>query len=161
MHNKRQAFTLIEMLVVVAVIGILSSVLLTALGPARNKAKDSRIIQEINQVRAYAETLYNGNYAALVEIEPPFGGGGEDSPQIGDEILQELFDDMKNNGGRLVIKKVNNNQYLAYSPLNTAVPQENNPEVQLINYYCIDSVGRSSYTIDIDYLLNQNNPLCP
>src|SRR3989338_4225127 len=53
-------FTLIEMLVVVAVIGILSSVLLNALGPAKDKAKDSRIMQEVNQVRSLAETLYDG-----------------------------------------------------------------------------------------------------
>lgn len=158
--GKRSAFTLIEMLVVVAVIGILSSVLLTALGPARNKAKDARIIQEINQVRAYAETLYNGNYEALPEIEPPFGGG-EDNILIGDDILQELFDDMKKNGGRLVIKRIDSAQYSAYSPLNTTVPEENNPEVQLIQYYCVDSTGRNSYTTDENYLLNRNNLLCP
>lgn len=160
MNNKRQAFTLIEMLVVVAVIGILSSVLLTALGPARNKAKDARIIQEINQVRAYAETLYNGNYSALVEIEAPFGGG-EDNPDIGDSILKELFDDMKDNGGRLVIKKLSNSQYLAYSQLNTTLPQDGNPEIQIKQYYCVDSVGRSTYTIDENHLLSGNNPLCP
>ena len=48
------------MLVVVAVIGLLSSVVLTALGPAKDKAKDSRIIQEVNQVRSLAETCITG-----------------------------------------------------------------------------------------------------
>lgn len=161
MNFNRKGFTLIEMLVVVAVIGILSSVLLTALGPARNKAKDARIIQEMNQVRAYAETLYNGNYNSLIEIDPPFGAG-EDNPQIGDEVLNDLFVDIKNNGGRLSIQKADGNtKYKTWSPINTTVPEANNPEVQLIQYYCVDSVGKSVYTTDEDHLLNQNNQLCP
>ena len=52
-------FTLIEMLVVIAVVGILSAAVLTALGPARNKAKDSRIISALNQARAVAAAEAN------------------------------------------------------------------------------------------------------
>ncbi len=157
MIKNKKGFTLVEMLVVVAVIGILSSVLLTALGPARNKAKDARITQEVNQARAYAETLYNGNYSRLVVIDPPFGGG-EDNPQIEDEIIAGLFADIKTNGGRLTIKKVTSAQYIAYSPLNTTVNQEG---VQVVQYFCVDSAGKSSYTTDQDALVSQNNQFCP
>ena len=57
--NKKEGFTLIEMLVVIAMIGLLSAVVLVALGPSRNKAKDTRIISDVNQIRALAETYYN------------------------------------------------------------------------------------------------------
>ncbi len=57
--EKNKGFTLIEMLVVVAMIGILSALLLISLGPSRNKAKDTRIISDVNQIRALAETYYD------------------------------------------------------------------------------------------------------
>lgn len=132
---KREGFTLIEMLVVVAVIGILSSVLLNALGPAKDKAKDSRIIQELGQVRSLAETLYDGDYNALESLP---------KINISNPNLKALADDIALQGGELVIRKstpaVN---YIAYSRLN--VTSGGAPEV-LTNYYCIDSVGRSGIT---------------
>ena len=57
--NQNKGFTLIEMLVVIAIVGILSATVLTALGPSRKKAKDSRIISDINQIRVQAEIFYS------------------------------------------------------------------------------------------------------
>lgn len=61
MIHKNKGFTLIEMLVVIAVVGILSATVLTALGPARNKGRDARIISGINQIAAFAELEFTGN----------------------------------------------------------------------------------------------------
>jgi prepilin-type N-terminal cleavage/methylation domain-containing protein len=134
---KQSGFTLIEMLVVVAVIGILSSVLLTALGPARDKAKDSRITQEVNQVRSIAETLYDGDYDALPDLPGNF---------IGNEDLEALVNDIRMQGGELNIIKSSRSgarEYSAYSKLNTKVGVE--PDL-LTQYYCVDSRGRSVFT---------------
>ena len=136
LKDKTQyGFTIIEMLVVVAVIGLLSSVVLTALGPARDKARDSRIIQEVNQVRSLAETLYNGyNYDALESL-PSFN--------IQNADLRELSDDITVQGGALSIIKFTPapaKSYAAFSQLNVKAGDSENPVTQ---YYCVDSAGHS------------------
>jgi prepilin-type N-terminal cleavage/methylation domain-containing protein len=136
-ENKQNGFTLIEMLVVVAVIGILSSVILTALGPARDKAKDSRIIQEVNQIRSLAETLYDGDYDALPELPSEF---------ISNADIRVLSDDIAAQGGLLNIIKSSPSGargYSAYSKLNIKVGAE--PDIRT-QYYCVDSTGRSGFT---------------
>lgn len=69
-------FTLIEMLVVVAIIGLLSSVILTGLNKSRQKARDVRRISHILQIQheleAYRIEDVNNEYpinAALTPID--------------------------------------------------------------------------------------------
>lgn len=132
----KEGFTLIEMLVVVAVIGLLSSVILTALGPAKDKAKDSRITQEVNQVRSLAETMYDGSYRILPQLPSVI--------EISNQNLKELANDITLQGGALtIINPAPYKAYSAYSKLNTTLGDSSNPTIQ---YYCIDSVGHSVTT---------------
>ncbi len=138
---KKKGFTLVEMLVVVAIIGVLSSILLTSLEPARLKAKDAKIIQEVNQIRNIAEALYDGDYDALEEVN-------ENTNVINNPNLKILYDDIKNFGGQLVIKKSslkNARDFVAYSKLNTLVGEE--PDLR-VNYYCVDNRGRAVFTVN-------------
>ncbi|MDI6821184.1 MAG: type II secretion system protein [Patescibacteria group bacterium] len=137
--KQKQAFTLIEMLVVIAIIGVLSSVLLTALGPARDKAKDARIIQEINQVRVILETIgNNGNYSAIPEVS------GGDGSTVDNPDLKVLVKDIYNSGGNLYVRKVNAGRgFIVYSELNVKL---GTVAIPVTNYFCVDSIGRSSYT---------------
>lgn len=108
------------MLVVIAIIGLLSSVVLVALGPARNKAKDARIISDVNQARAVAETLYN-----------PSTGKYESTLNVTQREIGKLNDDVKSNNGGTDLK-VNGGGTAAYAisaKLNTG-------------FYCIDSTGK-------------------
>jgi len=126
MKNKK-GFTLIEMLVVVAIVGILSAVVLTSLGPARNKAKDTRIISGLNQARAIAETLFDGDFDAI-----PTG-----EILTGDLNFGATAADIKEQGGQLKANRTvggNNPAYVFWSKLTDPT-----------KYYCVDSTGAAKY----------------
>ncbi|HWH07033.1 MAG TPA: prepilin-type N-terminal cleavage/methylation domain-containing protein [Candidatus Paceibacterota bacterium] len=57
--TSTRGFTLIELLVVIAIIGILSSVVLVSLNSARMKARDTRRIADLNQIRLALELYYD------------------------------------------------------------------------------------------------------
>ncbi len=57
--KQRSGFTLVEMLVVVAIIGLLSSTILIGLSEARRKARDARRITDLRQVQNGLENYYS------------------------------------------------------------------------------------------------------
>lgn len=57
--NSKKGFTLIEILVVVAIIAILSSVVLIGLGPTRRAGRDARRISDLRQVQNGLELYFN------------------------------------------------------------------------------------------------------
>ncbi len=50
--SRRTAFTLVEMLVVIVIIGILAGLLLPAIGMVRNSARRAQIAMDLNEHRA-------------------------------------------------------------------------------------------------------------
>ncbi len=69
LEKYSKGFTLIELMVVVAIIGVLSSVVLSALGTARTKGKDAAVKGAMASSRAQAEIYYslNGNYGSTAD----------------------------------------------------------------------------------------------
>ena len=61
MSRTRKGFTLIEILVVVAIVAILSAVIVVGLGPARRQGRDARRITDIKQIQTALELYYNKN----------------------------------------------------------------------------------------------------
>ena len=61
LSNKKSGFTLIELLVVISIISLLSSVALTGLSRARAKARDSKKVQTMIQLRTAAELFRASN----------------------------------------------------------------------------------------------------
>ncbi|MFT5179918.1 MAG: prepilin-type N-terminal cleavage/methylation domain-containing protein [Candidatus Paceibacteria bacterium] len=59
--TTNKGFTLIELLVVISIIGLLSSVVLASLETAREKARNSQTIQNIDAYRTAAELYRNDN----------------------------------------------------------------------------------------------------
>lgn len=67
--SGKGGFTLVELLVVISIIGLLSSVVLASLSSARAKARDTRRISDMRQIGLALQLYYdaNGSY--------PNGGG--------------------------------------------------------------------------------------
>jgi prepilin-type N-terminal cleavage/methylation domain-containing protein len=65
MTNKKtqSGFTLIEILIVVAIVGLLAAVILTALGRTRSKGRDTKRKSELVQLQKALELYYNQNNA--------------------------------------------------------------------------------------------------
>lgn len=67
-QTNRQGFTLIEILVVIAIIGILSSVVLGSLNSAREKGADGAVKSNLSSVKNVAAIYYDdqsGSYLGL------------------------------------------------------------------------------------------------
>ena len=64
----QKGFTLIEMLIVVAIIAILASVFLVGLTGYRSSAYDSRRLSDLQQVQSYLELYYNANRSYPLNI---------------------------------------------------------------------------------------------
>ncbi|MEK7579588.1 MAG: type II secretion system protein [Patescibacteria group bacterium] len=60
LHRER-GFTLVELLVVIAIIGVLATLLLLQLGGARGKARDTKRIADLTQLRTAVEQYFDDN----------------------------------------------------------------------------------------------------
>ena len=138
--NPQKSFTLIEMLVVIAIIGILAGIVLVAVGATRSKARDSRIISEMGQLRNAVDLFYNNNNNSYTG--PPDLGCGITNPNV-----DVLCDDIALQGGKKPSDDsagldiiISAQAYCAEVKLNSG------------KYWCIDSVGISK--------LYPGNPSC-
>ncbi|OGY97671.1 MAG: hypothetical protein A2855_00345 [Candidatus Liptonbacteria bacterium RIFCSPHIGHO2_01_FULL_57_28] len=73
--NSRKGFTLIEMLIVIAIIGILASIVLVGLGPIQRRGRDARRQADLGQVRNALELYYYkcGHYPGGSACTDPVG----------------------------------------------------------------------------------------
>lgn len=133
MIKNEKGFTLIEMLVVIAIIGILSAAILVALGPSRNKAKDSRIISDIQQARSLAEANYNPASAdAYAGV-----GAVTGCPVAAGSKLDALVTDVVSQNSQLCVQFNNDTARTAYA-FYAALASD------AAQYYCVDSAGNVS-----------------
>ena len=93
---NKKGFTLIELLIVVAIIGLLSTLAVVALGSARVKARDSKRLADLKQLQTALELFYTdnndypnyqgislGDFAHACLNSSGFAVSGCDSPYMG------------------------------------------------------------------------------
>jgi len=73
--RMKRAFTLVELLIVIAIIGILSSVVLMSLNQARNKAQDARRKSDLAQI-VRSLNFYYDKYGNFMEAGSGCGSAG-------------------------------------------------------------------------------------
>jgi prepilin-type N-terminal cleavage/methylation domain-containing protein len=116
--KNKKGFTLIELLVAIAVIALLASIVWVALSEVKNRAKDARVIAEMNQIQKKAILYYNSNQSY-------------ENLNMDNEI-SKITDDIRNltnNNVSFAYPEDDYSQYCASIKLNNG------------NYYCIDSRG--------------------
>ena len=84
-NKKNEGFTLIEILIVVAIIAILASVVLVGLEPTQQAGRDARRVSDLTEVQNGLELFYNacgyypgrswGNVGCATGYADPSGGG--------------------------------------------------------------------------------------
>lgn len=80
MNTKNKGFTLIEMLVVVAIIGLLSAVVVVGLTGAREKARDSRRVADLREIQNQLELDYDSSTGYPADIQGYLDAGSSETP---------------------------------------------------------------------------------
>jgi len=142
--NYKNGFSLIEILIVIAIVGILSSVVLFALTPSRNKAKDARIISDLHEIMSSAPSVYDpisGKYdlGKLVALTSSTMNDAINNDPNGVLVTWSISSNSNPNGPLLLMNLISSVNYGAtflsssfaiYAKLSTGN-----------SYYCIDSQG--------------------
>lgn len=103
MQTNQEGFTLIEVLVVVAVIGLLSSAILVGLGDVRKDARDTRRVSDIRQIQNSLEIYYSQHQFYPADIYKDLPGTPSDplpQPTTGN-ILSYGYEKIDNNSYKL------------------------------------------------------------
>jgi len=74
MYEQKKGFTLIELLIVIAIIGILSSIVLVSLPSAREKAKIASFKAQVHSMQSAAIMTCDGATLTTSNVTGPTGG---------------------------------------------------------------------------------------
>lgn len=143
---SKKGFSLVELLIVMTIIAILTSIVLQSLSNSRAKAYDSKIKQQLFHFMTAAEIYEsnNGNYGVATV-----------------SCSQGIFNDMNQNNGTPGIYIASGNLPTFASPVCQSTGSAYAIKVNLYSgneYVCIDS--RKSFKV-IPGLITGPDPVCP
>ncbi len=92
LQKNKKGFTLIELMVVIAIIALLAAVVLVSLQAARERAEDSNRTAAVTQIRSLAETYFARDLHYGVLADAPDGPDEltvlyEEYGYVGDDVL--------------------------------------------------------------------------
>lgn len=123
MRRMRKAFTMVELLVSVAIVAILATIVAAAVLPARTRARDTARIAEINQM---------GRFLLAISCYVPSTGPG-------DYDLQTLYED-------LVAANPNVAQYIKEAPRDPRI----GGDLESGYRYAFDAAGRCALYANLE-----------
>ncbi len=126
--KTKKGFTLIELLIVVAIIGILATIVIVSLREASDRARNTKIITSITQIRKVAEDMYlqePGGYESLC-----LGGALNEAYS---DILIILKNDVGKYGGAVVGCYSSHYSYCVSAQFTGSATK----------YFCIDGQGNN------------------
>lgn len=137
MMRNRDGFTLVELLIVIAVVGVLAGTTLTSLRGAKSKAIDIKIVSSVKQIRDIIESNYSGvGYPDLTNSSPIYGGFvAENNP--GTTTLNILIANIFSQGGSVNVVNESGTTVLSYAIYGQLFSEST-------KYFCIDSSGRTN-----------------
>jgi prepilin-type N-terminal cleavage/methylation domain-containing protein len=155
-EKVRKAFTLIELLIVIAIIGILAGVVLVSTNSSRSKANDTAIIAEANSMFKGIMVYYSG--AGIYDMNDFNGPQVDVRRTINDARCDDFFLSMNPQPRNQLVstcksilgrqKVTSSFQILVH---NSSVIPQNKTQVRMMVwlpeaevYYCIGSNGKSS-----------------
>lgn len=139
-RSKLKGFTMIELLVVVAIIGLLSAVILGALGLARLKAADANIKANFHTIQVEMEYVYgNTNSYGTVSF-----GCQINTPPVNTPSGTSIFntDTTVKNALISALGQSGNNGLWAVGPGGSSYAVAIPLKADSANWWCIDNTGK-------------------
>ncbi len=139
--NIRRGFTLIELIVVIAIISILSAVVISNIGNARDRSANASVKANLNSLRAMIAIFYdaNGNYGTAGVNGCTSGGMfNSTSPNDISGAISEALQSSGHTGGIYCRSNTSTNQWAIAVPLR---PLTGNNSTQ--QAWCVDFRGIS------------------
>ncbi|MBU1045559.1 type II secretion system GspH family protein [Patescibacteria group bacterium] len=128
MLKKREGFTIVELLIVVAIIGILATIVIVSLREASDRARNTKIITNITQIRKVAEDMYIQEASGYESLCLSGALNGDYS-----DILTILENDVEKYGGEVVSCYASRYSYCVTAQLTGSTTK----------YFCIDEQGNN------------------
>ena len=145
--SVRSGFTLIEILVVIAILGLLAALLLTAIGSARFKAQESVCISNLKQLHVALMSYVTNNNGYLPHTDADTGSVGPKFCWF-DKIDDHWTDDNESRSKQCPL----------WAGLGGSVGDENNPLLKAHSYKMNDFICWNVHYPDYENHMKAGNP---